>query len=308
MGVVLVTGANGHLGGRLVRALSEGGHEVRLGMRKKTPLQNRPQVLIDLEMGKDFKEALQGVETIIHLAALNAQDCEKDPQRAELINVSGTQHLVDSAKAAGVENMIYFSTIHVYGTPLSGNLSESAHVQPANVYAKTHYEAEKICLGFADLGARRALCLRLSNSLGAPVHPAVNTWMLIANDLCKQAVTQGKIELKSSGEQLRNFVAISEIERFLLAALKMPELPQGIFNFGSPYTISIWNLAQLIQKKAEKILGQKIPLTRPEPKAGDQGTSFEFPLTKINELNFKLGPELGGEIENLLLQCRQWFA
>jgi dihydroflavonol-4-reductase len=126
--LTVVTGANGHVGNNLVRALLDDGRRVRAFIHENTSsLQN-----LDVEIArgdvldpKSIIEAFQGAETVYHLAGHISLDdhCWHD---VEAINVLGTKNVVAAAIKAGVKRFIHFSSIHaICQEPHSIQLDES---------------------------------------------------------------------------------------------------------------------------------------------------------------------------------------
>jgi nucleoside-diphosphate-sugar epimerase len=118
---ILVTGASGFLGGRLVQMLAERGEAVRVLARATSDLRHLSHLQIqivrgDLDDAAALTEAMRGVRVIYHCAA-----CSTDwaPLATYLTtNVVGTQNLLDAAVRAGsVERFLHVSTTDVYGYP-----------------------------------------------------------------------------------------------------------------------------------------------------------------------------------------------
>jgi oxidoreductase len=118
---VLVTGASGFLGGRLVEMLAERGESVRILARATSDLRHLSHLQIqivrgDLDDAAALAEAMRGVRVVYHCAA-----CSTDwaPLVTYLTtNVVGTQNLLDAAVRAGkVERFLHVSTTDVYGYP-----------------------------------------------------------------------------------------------------------------------------------------------------------------------------------------------
>jgi UDP-glucose 4-epimerase len=80
---------------------------------------------MDLTNDREVRAACEGMDTIIHLAALNEHESLADPMGALLVNGAGTLKLLEAAIAEGVRRVIYFSTAHVYGSPLIGRITEA---------------------------------------------------------------------------------------------------------------------------------------------------------------------------------------
>ena len=119
---MLVTGGTGWLGTRLVRALLRRGDGVRVLAYSEAGAQRFDDALgalassVDVRRGDvtdraSFKTALQGVDTVFHLAALKGVDrCEREPLTAVRTNVLGTMILLELAKGAGVSRIVAAST------------------------------------------------------------------------------------------------------------------------------------------------------------------------------------------------------
>jgi UDP-glucose 4-epimerase len=82
--MILVTGGGGYLGGRVVDYLTQSGLQVKVGDRS---------VFAD---DSSLEQACHGISSVAHLAAMNAQDCEKYPEEALLFNGLGTLKLLQA--------------------------------------------------------------------------------------------------------------------------------------------------------------------------------------------------------------------
>lgn len=300
---ILITGASGYLAGRIFQELKNK-YSIVLGARQPEILQKIPAyqgqncILLDMAKPETFPSALHGVDGVVHLAALNHQDCEKNPELAELVNVTGAQKLVSAAAEMGASRFLYMSTIHVYGTPLQGHLTESTPAKPTSIYARTHLQAEQAVL--RSPAAMKGVVFRLANAIGTPIHAQVNVWNLVTNDLCLQAVRNQRMKLNSSGNQERNFVSIAYLASAVGTALEKAAAlnpNESLFNMGGSQTISIWQFAQLIQQRCQAVLGYTPDLTRPTNPQEDQTNhkNFIFDCERLKAL-------VGEERPSMLLE------
>ncbi len=111
---VLITGANGHIGANLVRALIQKGQPVRcLVHEKSNALEGLPieKVHGDIRDAESLRRALEGVELVYHLAgyisiSMNGWEHCKE------INITGTRNIVEACLQNGVRRLVHFSSIH----------------------------------------------------------------------------------------------------------------------------------------------------------------------------------------------------
>jgi nucleoside-diphosphate-sugar epimerase len=144
---VLVTGASGFLGGRLVQMLAEHGQPVRVLARGTSDLTHLSQFKVQIVRGDlgdmaALTEAMRGVRVVYHCAA-----CSTDwaaPATYLTANVAGTQNVLDAAVRAGsVERFLHVSTTDVYGYP-QVTCDESAPMRDVGLpYNRTKIQGEE---------------------------------------------------------------------------------------------------------------------------------------------------------------------
>jgi uncharacterized protein YbjT (DUF2867 family) len=116
--MLLLTGATGAIGSRLLPRLLERGDEVRCLVREPRRL-GRHRVSVQIALGDLAKlsdpylmrQALRGVDTVIHLAATIR---DQPPHRIEELNGLATARLLRAAEAAGVERFVFFSALNAH--------------------------------------------------------------------------------------------------------------------------------------------------------------------------------------------------
>lgn len=312
---VLITGGGGYVGGRIVsRLASREDILLRIGSRQRdgdfpARLACGSPVALDMMSNESLASACSGIETIIHLAALNEIDSSSDPERALLVNGLGTLKLLQAAEQAGVRRFIYFSTAHVYGAPLAGVITEKSLPRPIHPYAITHHIAEDFVLAAHDRNALTGIVVRLSNGYGAPVDSSVNRWSLLVNDLCRQAVTSRVLTLRSSGLQRRDFIALDDVaraaEHFIFLA---PVLcGDGLFNLGGESPFKIIEIAERIAARCQVVLGYTPEVHRPQPLPDEVCAELDYSIEKLKSTGFSLSGNMDDEIDATLLLCSEAF-
>jgi dihydroflavonol-4-reductase len=143
--MILVTGAAGHIGNVLVRQLLQSGRRVRALVRPG----KRPLALqgLDVELAAgdlldrdSLDRALTGVDVVYHLAARISLAAGPDPQ-TERVNLDGTRHLLAAARRAGVQRLVYASSIYAMRIPAVGTVDESCPFDPR--HARGVYDRSK---------------------------------------------------------------------------------------------------------------------------------------------------------------------
>ena len=267
----LVTGGFGYAGSWISEYLASQGHRVFvLSRRADASGVVWPCTPISADVEKLSPEALlsllpESLDGIVHAASLNEEFLPDYPRRALLVNGLGARNLIaalllrQEQQGLPLPLLIYCSTIHVYGT-ISGAISEATQPQPRNDYALSHYLGEEYCRLFMRTRNLPCVVVRMSNGYGAPKLPGNDKWHLLLNDLCKTAVRDGQIVLRSHPDTPRDFIWLGDMARSIHTLLQRPDLAGSLFNLSSGKSTSIGAVARRVAALAAKRLGRSIPL------------------------------------------------
>jgi nucleoside-diphosphate-sugar epimerase len=228
--VSIVTGATGSLGPELVRQLASTGYAVRIIARHAPDPGVYPK---DCEywmgdiLDREFLEkAVAGARIVFHLAAkLHVRNPGPELRREYWrVNVEGTRNVVQASAAAGVQRLVYFSTINVYGPTQGSLVDENALPSPQDDYAVTKHAAEEIVLQARDKcsGLATGVVLRLAAIYGPRMKG--NYPRLI------RALTRGHFIPIGSGTNRRTLVYKEDAVRAALLAAQSPKSPGCIYN------------------------------------------------------------------------------
>jgi len=236
---VLVTGHLGFIGSVMTRILQERGHET-VGL--DTGYFTDCHIVDELhppvrEIHRDIraveKKDLEGIEAIVHLAALSNDPMgEFDPELTRSINFLGTTDLAEKAREAGVCRFLFASSCSMYGAADTDSaLDETAAFNPVSAYAVSKVEAEGKLTTLAD-DHFSPVFLRNATAYGFSPRPRLGT--LVLNNLVGWAVTTGKILIKSDGTPWRPLVHVEDICGACAAALEAPRetVHNEAFNIG----------------------------------------------------------------------------
>lgn len=150
MAHTLVTGSTGFLGWHIARLLRDRGHQVRLLTRQEGPVAGLECQTIrsDLRDRASLERAVAGCRYVFHAAA-DYRLWVRDESQMYAANVDGTRHLLAAARAAGVERVVYTSTVGCIGFPESGLGDEDQPVSLADMtgpYKRSKFLAEQAAL------------------------------------------------------------------------------------------------------------------------------------------------------------------
>jgi dihydroflavonol-4-reductase len=157
---VLVTGATGFVGGNLARELWHRGYQVRALVRAGSDTltirgTDIHQVEGDLLDRESLSKAMADCEGVFHCAAAYTF-WSRDPQKVRRTNVEGTVNVLECARDAGVERVVYTSTVSTIGVPEDGCLGdESTPLSRGTLhghYKQSKFDAEKEAMRLAAEG------------------------------------------------------------------------------------------------------------------------------------------------------------
>ncbi|MEA2457658.1 MAG: hypothetical protein QOC95_630 [Thermoleophilaceae bacterium] len=150
MAKTLVTGGNGFIGSAVVRALAARGDSLRLTRRRRSRLDNlegveHEAVQCDVLDRAAVRRALKGVDRVFHLAGLVSMRPADGEQLFE-VNVGGTRIVLEECLRAGVERVVYTSSVAAIGTAPEGGATDERQLFTAGhlgiAYVNSKHEAE----------------------------------------------------------------------------------------------------------------------------------------------------------------------
>lgn len=145
MSLVAVVGGTGFLGSAIVRRLYERGIPVRTVSRRPIPGTPWPHEAADISDKASLLRALRSASAVIHVAALAHINSGRVTRELYYrINVQGTRNVVEAARALGVRQIVFASSIAVYGTNREGVLRETTVCSPDSDYGWSKLLAEDV--------------------------------------------------------------------------------------------------------------------------------------------------------------------
>ena len=308
---ILVTGGAGFIGSHLVETSLAAGHTVAIlddfndfydPQIKRANIEkiskDVPVHQIDLRENDAVRNLFrrEKFDTIAHLAArAGVRPSIQHPQLYYDTNVTGTLHLLDAARATGVERFIFASSSSVYGVSKTVPFSEEQHLtQTISPYAATKIAGEFLCSTYSHLYQLRVVALRYFTVYGPRQRPD-----LAIHQFTKKIHAGQPIDQFGDGTTRRDYTYIDDIIQGTMAALKYDGPLFDIFNLGESETIQLKDLIE----KIEKALGKSAKINQLPEQPGD------VPLTcaDISKARRLLGYNPTTQLSEGLPRFIEWF-
>lgn len=252
---ILVTGADGFIGSHLTEALVRSGYNVRpfvlynsfnswgwLDRSSKEIRENLDVFAGDIRDPHGVREAMQGCDFVIHLAALIAIPYSyHSPDTYVDTNVKGTLNIVQAARELGIQKVLHTSTSEVYGTARTVPITEEHPLTPQSPYSASKIAADQIALSFWHAFSTPVVVVRPFNTYG----PRQSARAVIPTVITQIASGRRTIHL-GSRRPTRDFSYVLDTVGGFIAALESDVGLGEVVNLGSGFEISIGDTVSLI--------------------------------------------------------------
>ena len=265
----LVTGGCGFIGSHLVRRLLADGLDVTIlddlstGRRGNIDGLDVRLVEASIEDSEALRDALDGVQSVFHLAAMISVPVSiEQPAACMQTNVVGTAEVLDAARSGGVRTFVFASSAAVYGDGGAGVQHEDAPSRPSSPYGVSKRTGEQLCATF-DGPELRTVCLRFFNVYGPRQDPN-SPYASVVPAFATRARRGDPLVIFGDGEQTRDFVQVSDVVGAAVHCANHPTL-RGIANVGTGLGVSVNELASQIVR----LMGSSSPIAYGPPRQGD---------------------------------------
>ncbi|WP_456468424.1 NAD-dependent epimerase/dehydratase family protein [Archaeoglobus sp.] len=295
--MILITGGCGYIGTALSSVLMRGGGEefrIMDNLSGCNPLNllflNHVEfVWGDVRKEEDLKLAMEGVDTVVHLAArLPTAPGMIDETRTDVedVNYLGTRNVLEEARKRDLK-VLFASTCNIYG--VGTDLKGDDEVKPLNPYSKSKLKAEKLCLDYHEKYGLDVRILRLASVYG--YSPGVR-FNLVVNYFALRAILGYNLTVFGKGENWRPFIHVEDAASAFLFLMEKGRSGE-VYNVGGE-NFRIKDVAELVRNLVNPEVEIEFLADR-EPEF-----SYSVDFTKIHELGFRLTYTLERGIENLV--------
>jgi UDP-glucose 4-epimerase len=249
---VLVTGGAGFIGRRLARSLAKAGNEVTVLDLRPFDDDEVASVIGDIRVPADVARAVRpGFDVIFHMAALTSVvESIKDSAGTYETNVTGTFHLLEAAREAGVKSFLLASTNAVIGNAGNTVISERAPMRPLSPYGATKAAGEMLLSCYAGVYGITTCAMRFSNVYG----PGMEAKDSFIPRLMRAARDGNGVQVRGDGTMIRDVVHVDDIVAGVTAAWQSGHVGPVIFGSGESVTVND------MVEAARNVTGAPIPV------------------------------------------------
>lgn len=324
---ILITGATGFIGLKLVDALHAKGHELfalcRDKVKAKKLLPEKCHVIIgDITNRDSLKGCCEGIDMVYQLVAQVGNDLPSElaMKKFRKVNVDGLQNIVDEAKRAGVKRFISVSSIAAMGIVKKMPISAQSKCEPYLPYQKTKREGELLILKEVKENNFPGIIVRPAKVYG--VGEKEYSYLSIAK-LCKK----GFFPKVGLGDTMVSHCYIDDLVTNLVLLTERGKIGE-IYIFATDKSIGFYQSVELIAKELDKkviflpvpkcfmksvaygieliynVFGKKAPVTRRNVMAATTDRIYDFTKNK-HDLGFVSNVAMEEGIKRVLSYYKQ---
>lgn len=287
MPTYLVTGGCGFIGSHLVDALLAAGHKVRvlddLSTGKIENLARAAHLTVgDVADCELVARLMDGVDGCYHLAAVaSTQRANEAWLATHRSNLEGTICVLDAARRERLP-VVFASSAAVYGDHSSGPVRENSAVRPIGAYgadklgSELHARVASLVHGVPTVG------FRFFNVYGPRQHPG-SPYSGVVSIFVDRLLQGAPIDIHGDGRQVRDFIYVRDVVRFLIEGMARASLEPRVFNACTGTGTSILTLARTIGR----LCGAEVKMRFLPARVGDIRRSLGSPELAARHLSVR---------------------
>lgn len=258
----LVTGGAGFIGSNLVDRLLELGHEVVVIDNEYSDAHEQfywndksQNYKYDIRDYENTRPLYDGVDYVFHIAAeARIQPAIENPIEAVSINSVGTCTVLQCAREAGVNRVMYSSTSSGYGLNQTPNI-ETQPDDCLNPYSVSKVNGEKLCKMYTSLYGLQTVCFRYFNVYGER-QPLRGQYAPVIGIFLRQRAAGEPLTIVGDGNQRRDFTYVGDVvsANILAATTEVDSNSFGqVYNVGTGTNYSVNQIARMFDHETVNI-------------------------------------------------------
>jgi UDP-glucose 4-epimerase len=302
---VLVTGGAGFVGSHLVPLLLKEGYSVTVLDNLSTgKLENLEGALghskfkflrSDISDSCISKEVFDGIDSVIHLAALiDISASIDDPVQNNEVNANGTFNMLNLSTKYKVKKFVFASSTAIYGDAKKLPISEETSPKPISPYAASKVAGEAYCSAFASCFGIETVVLRFFNVYG--LRSQNSSYSGVITKFIEKILKEEPLVIDGDGNQTRDFINVSDVSDAIILALEREDVKGEVFNVCSGEATSVNQLVAILKK----IIGQNVSVLHGPARLGDISDNYGNPSKALKGLGFKASVNLSDGLKLLI--------
>lgn len=211
------------------------------------------------------RRALEGVDSVIHLAALGSVPRSiKNPFATHEANATGTLTVLDEARKAGIKHVVVASSSSVYGMNPALPKNEREWVRPMSPYAVSKLATEQYALAYQQSFDMETLAFRFFNIYG-PGQRAGHVYAAVIPIFIDALLRGEPLKINGDGSHSRDFTYVETVCQVLLAAAERRVTHPEPVNLAFGTNTTLTALTEVIGE----VSGKEVTAEHREPRPGD---------------------------------------
>ena len=258
---ILVTGATGYLGSSISKGLELLGLDVTRGSRELIfPDSSSGVKWIQTKWQDSSLKFLDEFDFIIHAAGPNALICSNNIELAKFFYEDINTLLINKLSKTKNKTLILLSSVHIYGSALSGTITESNALNNSHPYVFFRRKSEKLFLNFIESGVINGFIFRLGNCFGLLGDPSGDFYKLYINQICNDIFKNKCIIIKSNPLIKKDFFPIHDLQKAIEAVISR-SVNHPVYNLISGKSRTLLEVAKKIALEYHLISGYEAKIS-----------------------------------------------
>jgi nucleoside-diphosphate-sugar epimerase len=227
-GVVIVTGAGGHIGREVCRQLKTA--QMKFLPVDLCPGNTQDVIPCDLTVKAALSRLFDShpVRAVIHLAAILPSAFHRDPLAGVDVNLTGSVELLRQAVKWRTKRFVFASSMSVYGSASTGRaLTEDDPATPDEPYGASKRAVELVGETLAKANAIEFVSLRIARVVGPGIKQTSSPWR---SDIFESPSGQKSINIPFAPDAVLSLVHVEDVARMLVTLVDIPQMRSSIYN------------------------------------------------------------------------------